>query len=77
MKAIYVHPSFATPDLDVVLACLNLSGVVVGTAPRATMKFAPVAPTKSCGFRKPLCLPGCSTGRCAVHVIHSQSSQNQ
>src|SRR5215469_2037200 len=37
--------------LDAVLACPNLSGVVVRKAPRATMKFAPAVPIKLCGFR--------------------------
>jgi hypothetical protein len=37
--------------LDAVLACTNLSGVVVGTAPRASMKFAPTVPIELCGFR--------------------------
>ncbi|MGF6987983.1 hypothetical protein QFZ99_007547 [Paraburkholderia atlantica] len=46
-----VRPSFATLTLDAVLACSNLSGVVVGTVPRASMKFAPAAPMKLCGFR--------------------------
>lgn len=39
-----VHPIFATPIFDGELACLNLFGVVVGVAPRATMRFAPDDP---------------------------------
>ncbi|TCK31904.1 hypothetical protein B0G84_1878 [Paraburkholderia sp. BL8N3] len=33
------------------LACLNLSGVVVGKSPRATMRVAPDDPEKSIGFK--------------------------
>jgi len=36
---------------DAVLACSNLSGVVLRTVPRATMKFAPAIPLKLGGFR--------------------------
>ncbi|TKC80078.1 hypothetical protein FAZ69_30170 [Trinickia terrae] len=32
------------------MACLNLSGVVVGIAPRATMRVAPDGPKKPFGF---------------------------
>ncbi|WP_278648288.1 hypothetical protein, partial [Burkholderia lata] len=32
------------------LACLNLSGVVVGITPRATMRVAPDGPKKPLGF---------------------------
>jgi len=39
-----VHPIFATLIFDGELACLNLFGVVMGTAPRATMRFAPDDP---------------------------------
>jgi transposase-like protein len=39
-----VHPVFATLIFDGELACLNLFGVVVGIAPRATMRFAPDDP---------------------------------
>ncbi|CAL8480925.1 protein of unknown function (plasmid) [Caballeronia sp. S22] len=33
------------------LACLNLSGVVVGISPRATMRIAPDDPEKPIGFK--------------------------
>ncbi|WP_168787310.1 hypothetical protein [Paraburkholderia aromaticivorans] len=38
------HAIVATLIFDGELACLNLFGVVVGTAPRATMRFAPEDP---------------------------------
>ncbi len=37
------------------LACLNLSGVVVGIAPRATMRVAPGGPEKVLGFESRFC----------------------
>jgi Transposase zinc-binding domain len=49
-----VRPIFATLIFDVVLACLNLFGVVVRTASRATMRLAPEDPVKLGGFQKPL-----------------------
>lgn len=41
-----VRPIFATLIVDFMVACPNLFGVVVGTVPRATMRFAPVDPVK-------------------------------
>jgi hypothetical protein len=45
-----VTPIFATPIFDAVLACLNLSGVIVGIRPRATMRIAPDSPKNTLGF---------------------------
>lgn len=39
-----VHPIFATPIFNGEFGLLNLFGVVVGIAPRATMRFAPDDP---------------------------------
>lgn len=65
-----VHPVFATLIFDGELACLNLFGVIVGIAPRATMRFAPDDPNQWIGFEKPLWHSGSSAGRCAVYVIN-------
>ena len=43
-RTIYGPPHFATLIFDGELACLNLFGVVVGIAPRATMRFVPDDP---------------------------------
>lgn len=44
-------PALQPLMLDGMSSCSNLSGVIVGTAARATMKFAPAVPLKRVGFR--------------------------
>jgi hypothetical protein len=45
-----VTPVFATSIFEVVMACFNLSGVVVERALRATMRVAPDNPENAGGF---------------------------
>jgi hypothetical protein len=54
--------------LDAVLACFNLSDVVVTTAPRATMKIAPVIPVKlgRFGSLAGSFFTGCEAQRCNI-----------
>ncbi|MBC8752916.1 hypothetical protein F6X42_43395 [Paraburkholderia sp. WC7.3b] len=59
------------------MACQNLSGVIVGIAPRATMRIAPDGPKKLHRLQEPFPFSGFPSGRCAVHVIKFQRSQNQ
>ena len=75
-RLIYGHPRFCNSDLEGWMACTNLSGVVVRNSPRATMRIAPDGPYNSSSFWKLVNLPGCPSGRLAVHVIKYQQSQN-
>jgi hypothetical protein len=45
-----VTPVFATSIFEVVMACFNLSGVVVEIALRATVRVAPDNPENAGGF---------------------------
>ncbi len=45
-----VTPVFATSIFEVVMACFNLSGVLVEIALRATMRVAPDNPKNAGGF---------------------------
>jgi hypothetical protein len=45
-----VTPVFVTSIFEVVMACFNLSGVVVEIALRATMSVAPDNPENASGF---------------------------
>jgi hypothetical protein len=57
------------------LACLNLSGVYLGHAPRHNQSRA-WRSLKDYRLRKPIFRTGSSPGRWAVHVIAFQLSQN-
>lgn len=59
------------------VACLNLSGVIMDNYARALMSSAPDVPLKPARLHKPFFILGLSSGRQAVHVINYQSSQNQ
>ncbi|WP_370548775.1 hypothetical protein NMD65_07980 [Edwardsiella tarda] len=52
-KKSMVTPIFATLIFDYWLACLNLSGVIMGMDARATMSSAPDEPKKPLGFSEP------------------------
>ena len=53
-RLIYGHPHFCNTDFGVWMACSNLSGVVVRSNPRASMRIAPGGLGNSCSFRSSL-----------------------
>jgi hypothetical protein len=74
----YGHPHFCNTDtLMLRLACINLCGVGLAIARRATLRTTPDNPKNSFGLRRPISCTGCLSGRCAVHVTEPQRSQNQ